>query len=132
MYTQNIQKQLTVIAGVSGGLICEIKIGDFKTLKAFKTELKTVDSLQAFCSDEYNQLMQTNSLEEAQKILTTLQNAAAYKLVKIELDSYGVGCCGYTEAGRMITIYNNKAQFTLDNSKPSYYQVQDFINKWCK
>tara|TARA_Y100001956_G_C4044455_1_gene152089 strand:- start:532 stop:699 length:168 start_codon:yes stop_codon:yes gene_type:complete len=40
MYTQNIQKQLTVIAGVSGGLICEIESGDFKTLKAFKTELK--------------------------------------------------------------------------------------------
>ena len=76
--------------------------------------------------------MQACSLEEAQKILTTLQNTAEYKLVKIELDSYGVECCGYTEAGRMITIYNNKAQFTLDNSKPSYYQVQDFINKWCK
>ena len=132
MYTQNIQKQLTVIAGVSGSLICEIKSGDFKTLKAFKNELKTVNSLQEFCSDEYNQLMQSNSLEEAQKVLTTLQNAAEYKLAKIELDSHGVDCCGYTEAGRMITIYNNKAQFTLDNSKPSYYQVQDFINKWCK
>ena len=132
MYTQNIQKQLTVIAGVSGGLICEIESGDFKTLKSFKSELKTIDSLQTFCSDEYNQLMQTNSLEDARKILTTLQNAAEYKLVKIELDSYGVDCCGYTEAGRMITIYNNKAQFTLDNSKPSYPQVKDFIDKWCK
>ena len=61
--------------------------------------------------------MQTNSLEDARKILTTLRNAAEYKLVKIELDSYGVDCCGYTETGRMITIYNNKAQFTFKNTK---------------
>ena len=69
-------------------------------------------------------------MKEAKNILQTLQNAAEYKLVKIELDSYGVECCGYTEAGRMITIFNNKAQFTLYCNEPSGPQITDFINKW--
>ncbi|AGH31929.1 hypothetical protein VPIG_00071 [Vibrio phage PWH3a-P1] len=130
MYTQDVNKQQTILAGVIGSLICEIESGDYKTIKAFQKELQDIDSIREFATGSYQTLMQCKTLEDAKQVLIDTQNSVEYKLVKTLLESKGVSCCGYTDQGRQICVYNDLAQLTIDCDKPTGPQLDNFINKW--
>lgn len=130
MYTQDVNKQQTIVAGVIGSLICEIESGDYKSIKALHKELEDIDSIREFASGSYQTLMQCKTLEDAKQVLIDTQNSAEYKLVKTFLENKGISCAGYTEQGRQICIYNNLAQLTIDCDKPTGPQLDNFISKW--
>ena len=46
MYTQDVNKQQTIVAGVIGSLICEIESGDYKSIQAFHKEMEDIYSIR--------------------------------------------------------------------------------------
>ncbi len=60
-----------------------------------------------------------------------MTNPECYALVKGLLHQVGVSCCGYTEAGKQLTIFNSEAQLCIVNDHTVAPQVGDFITKWC-
>jgi hypothetical protein len=135
MYSQSKVKQANVAAGVSGSLLCEIACGDIANFKQWRKEWKdtefTLGYDQVFGKDWNLSLETAKDLETVKLCLKSINLEANYHLIKDELEKVGVNCGGYTDAGRLLTVYNNVAQLTIDCSKPTAPQLSAWKLKWC-
>lgn len=134
MYTQNKDKILIICAAISGSLIHEIDCGDITDLKAFRKELNDLDSFKAydqvFSTDYHKVFLKLDTIEIVRSYLKVFNTDVNYKCIKSVLSDHGVSCCGFTDSGRSITIYNSVAQLTIDCSKPTGPQTDQWISKW--
>lgn len=134
MYSQSKVKQASVVAGVSGSFLYEMQCGDIANFKQWRKEWKDSEFLlgydQAFHSAWNDTLEAANDLETVRKKLTEINLESEYFIIKDSLNRKDVNCGGYTNAGRLLTVYNNIAQLTIDCSKPTGPQLEDWFNKW--
>lgn len=134
MFTTNENKINMILAGVTGSLLCEIDCGDISNIKEFRKELKDCDSFivhdQVFGTFYNKHLKLCKNLDQVKSNLIDINHVTNYKCIQNELKKLDISTCGYTSQGRLLTIYNNVAQLTIDCSKPTGPQMEDWISKW--
>lgn len=134
MYSQSKIKQANIVAGVSGSLLCEISCGDIANFRQWRKEWKETDFLKGYDivmhSAWEDTLEAVNDLETVVNKLKEINLEANYYYIQNELKKLDISTCGYTSQGRLLTVYNNVAQLTIDCSKPTGPQMEDWISKW--
>ena len=129
MYSQSKEKQLNVVAGVSGSFLYEIDSGEMAR-KDWECEWKDSDFTegydQVFAKDWTQRLNSARGIMSVRENLLELNLEANYHLVKLELEKHNISCGGYNNSGRLLHVYNSVAQLTVDCSKPIGPQLERF------